>query len=119
MTKPKVAERITLAQEKSKRNAIKEDAVTSNEKASKLPTTTGKDKGKRPNPSMKTITLDLDTPSRARGFCRVVHVFLAVSHSTDLGESGTAVPLEVPSSIDAQAQGEGSGIEAPTDGETA
>ncbi|KAG5595399.1 hypothetical protein H5410_036631 [Solanum commersonii] len=46
MTKPKAAERITLAQEKSKGILIKEDTVTSKGKASKLPTTTGKGKGK-------------------------------------------------------------------------
>uniref|UniRef100_M1DJ90 Uncharacterized protein n=1 Tax=Solanum tuberosum TaxID=4113 RepID=M1DJ90_SOLTU len=118
-TKPKAAERITPAQEKSKGNAIKEDAVTSKGKALKLPKTIGKGKGKRPTPARKTITLDPNTPSWARGFCRAVHVFLADSHSTDLGESDTAIPPEIHSDTDAQAQGEGSGTEAPIDGETA
>uniref|UniRef100_M1DZ42 Integrase core domain containing protein n=1 Tax=Solanum tuberosum TaxID=4113 RepID=M1DZ42_SOLTU len=36
-----------------------------------------------------------------------VHVFLANSHSTELGESGTVVPLEVTSGTDAQDQGKG------------
>uniref|UniRef100_M1DTM7 Uncharacterized protein n=1 Tax=Solanum tuberosum TaxID=4113 RepID=M1DTM7_SOLTU len=43
----------------------------------------------------KTITLDPNIPSWAKGFCRAVHVFLADLHSTDLGESGTVVSPEV------------------------
>uniref|UniRef100_M1DYI1 Uncharacterized protein n=1 Tax=Solanum tuberosum TaxID=4113 RepID=M1DYI1_SOLTU len=103
MTKPKDAEGITLAQEKSKEIVIKEDAVISKGKASKLPTTTGKGKGKGnwPTPARKTITLDPNIPPWARGFCSAVHVFLANSQSTDLGEAGTAVPPEVTSSTDA------------------
>uniref|UniRef100_M1DPV8 Integrase core domain containing protein n=1 Tax=Solanum tuberosum TaxID=4113 RepID=M1DPV8_SOLTU len=119
MTKPKAAERITPAQEKYKGIAIKEDAVTSKGKDLKLPITTGKGKGKRPTLAGKTITLDHDIPSWARGFCRAVHVFMADSQSTDLGEAGTVVPLEVTSGTDAQAQGEASGTDAQTDGETA
>uniref|UniRef100_M1DK48 Uncharacterized protein n=1 Tax=Solanum tuberosum TaxID=4113 RepID=M1DK48_SOLTU len=119
MTKPKVVERITLAQEKSKGIAIKEDAVTSKGKASKLPITTGKGKGKSPTPARKIITLDPDTPSGIRGFCRAVHVFLADSQSPDLGEVGTVVPPKVTSGNDAQAQGKASGTDAQTDGETA
>uniref|UniRef100_M1DK13 Uncharacterized protein n=1 Tax=Solanum tuberosum TaxID=4113 RepID=M1DK13_SOLTU len=106
MTKPKAAERITPAQEKSKGIAIKEDAVTSKGKALKLPTTTGKGNGKRPTPAKKTITLDPNIPSWARGFCRAVHVFLADSQSTNLGEVGTVVPPEVTSGTDAQIDGE-------------
>ncbi|KAG5585283.1 hypothetical protein H5410_045717 [Solanum commersonii] len=46
MTKSKAVERITPTQEKSKGIAIKEDAVTSKGKDMKLPTTSGKGKGK-------------------------------------------------------------------------
>uniref|UniRef100_M1DR32 Integrase core domain containing protein n=1 Tax=Solanum tuberosum TaxID=4113 RepID=M1DR32_SOLTU len=112
MTKSKVVERITPAQEKSKGIVIKEDAFTSKGKTSKLPTTTGKGKGKRPTSARKTITLDPSIPSWARGFCSAVHVFLENTHSTDLGESGTAVPLEVTSGTDAQAQSEALGNDA-------
>uniref|UniRef100_M1DBL9 Integrase core domain containing protein n=1 Tax=Solanum tuberosum TaxID=4113 RepID=M1DBL9_SOLTU len=117
MTKPKAATRITPAQEKSKGIAIKEDAITSKGKDSKLPTTTGKGKGKRPTSARKTITLDPNTPSWVRGVCRAVHVFLADSQSTDLREAGTVVPLEVTSGTDAPTQGKASGTDAQTDGE--
>uniref|UniRef100_M1DCX1 Uncharacterized protein n=1 Tax=Solanum tuberosum TaxID=4113 RepID=M1DCX1_SOLTU len=73
MTKSKTTDRITPAQEKSKEIAIKEDAFTSKGKASKLPTTTGKGKGKNHTFTRKTITLDLRSPSWARGFCRAVY----------------------------------------------
>lgn len=63
MTKSKVAERITPAQEKSKGIVIKEDAITSKGKALKPPTTIGKGKGKRPTSARKTITLDPNIPS--------------------------------------------------------
>uniref|UniRef100_M1DCD8 Integrase core domain containing protein n=1 Tax=Solanum tuberosum TaxID=4113 RepID=M1DCD8_SOLTU len=119
MTKSKVAERIAPSQEKSKGIAIKEDAVTSKGKALKLPTTSGKGKGKRPTSTRKTITLDPNIPSWARGFCRAVHVLLVNSHSTDLGESGTVVPPEVTSGTDAQAKGEASSTDAQTDRVTA
>uniref|UniRef100_M1DJ74 Integrase core domain containing protein n=1 Tax=Solanum tuberosum TaxID=4113 RepID=M1DJ74_SOLTU len=117
MTKSKVVERITPAQEKSKAIAIKEDAVTSKGKTSELPTTTSKGKGKRPISARKTITPDPNIPSWARGFCRAVHVFLADSHSTGLGEFGTAVPPEVTLGTDAEAQGEASGIDAQAQSE--
>uniref|UniRef100_M1DQA1 Uncharacterized protein n=1 Tax=Solanum tuberosum TaxID=4113 RepID=M1DQA1_SOLTU len=93
-SKSKAAERITPSQEKSKGIAIKEDEVTSKGTTSKLSITTGKGKGKRPTSARKTITLDPNIPSWARGFCRAVHVFLADSLSTDLGESSTVVPPE-------------------------
>uniref|UniRef100_M1DME6 Integrase core domain containing protein n=1 Tax=Solanum tuberosum TaxID=4113 RepID=M1DME6_SOLTU len=105
MTKSKAVERITPAQEKSKCIAINEDVATSKGKATKLPITTGKGKGKRPTSARKTITLDPNIPSWARGFCRTVHIFLADSHSTELDESGTTVPPEVTSSTDAQTDG--------------
>uniref|UniRef100_M1DSV7 Uncharacterized protein n=1 Tax=Solanum tuberosum TaxID=4113 RepID=M1DSV7_SOLTU len=63
LTKSKAAERITSAQEKSKGIEIKDDAITSQRKASKLPTTIGKGKGKRPTSARKTITLDPNIPS--------------------------------------------------------
>uniref|UniRef100_M1DZH2 Uncharacterized protein n=1 Tax=Solanum tuberosum TaxID=4113 RepID=M1DZH2_SOLTU len=112
ITKSKAVERIMPAQEKSKGIAIKEDAVTWKGKASKLPTATGKGKGKRPTSTRKTITLDLNIPSWAKRFCRAMHVFLADSHSTDLGEFGTVVPPEVTSGTDPQAQGDVSGTNA-------
>jgi len=105
MTKSKVVERITPAQEKSKAIAIKEDAVTSKGKTSELPTTTSKGKGKRPISARKTITPDPNIPSWARGFCRAVHVFLEDSQSTYLGEVDTVIPHEVTSSTDAQEDG--------------
>uniref|UniRef100_M1DSC8 Uncharacterized protein n=1 Tax=Solanum tuberosum TaxID=4113 RepID=M1DSC8_SOLTU len=95
MTKSKVVERITPAQEKFKGIVINEDAATSKGKAMKLPITTRKGKGKRPTSTRKTITLDPNIPSWSRGFCRAVHVFLADLHSTEFGESGTVVPPEV------------------------
>uniref|UniRef100_M1D8E4 Uncharacterized protein n=1 Tax=Solanum tuberosum TaxID=4113 RepID=M1D8E4_SOLTU len=118
MTKPKAAESIMLAQEKSKGILIKEDAVTSKRKASKLPTTTGKGKGKRTTPAKKTITLDPNTPPWVRGFCRAVHVFLADSQSTDLAEAGTAIPSEVTSGTDTQAHGKALDTDAQTYGAT-
>uniref|UniRef100_M1DYW7 Uncharacterized protein n=1 Tax=Solanum tuberosum TaxID=4113 RepID=M1DYW7_SOLTU len=105
MTKSKAAEKIIPAQEKSKGIAINEDAATSKGKSTKLPTTSGKGKGKRPTFARKTITLDPSIPSLARGFCSVVHVILVDSHSKELGESGTVVPSEVTSGTDAQTDG--------------
>uniref|UniRef100_M1DIR1 Integrase core domain containing protein n=1 Tax=Solanum tuberosum TaxID=4113 RepID=M1DIR1_SOLTU len=101
MTKSKVAKRITPTQEKSKVIAIKEDAITSKGKDLKLPRTSGKAKGKSPTSARKTITMDPNIPSCARGFYIVVHVFLADSQSMELGEAGTVVPLEVTSGTDA------------------
>ncbi|WMV49812.1 hypothetical protein MTR67_043197 [Solanum verrucosum] len=82
------------------------------------PTTTRKGKGKRPISARKTITLDTNIPSWARGFCRAVHVFLEDSHSTELGEFGTVVPPKVTLGTDAQARGEASGTDAQIDGAT-
>uniref|UniRef100_M1DWI7 Uncharacterized protein n=1 Tax=Solanum tuberosum TaxID=4113 RepID=M1DWI7_SOLTU len=104
MTKPKDTERITPAQEKSKGIEIKDDAVTFKGKASKLPTNTRKGKGKRPTLARTTITLDPNTPSWARVFCRAVHVFLANLQSTDLGKAGTTVPPKMTSDTDSQDQ---------------
>uniref|UniRef100_M1D9J4 Integrase core domain containing protein n=1 Tax=Solanum tuberosum TaxID=4113 RepID=M1D9J4_SOLTU len=119
MTKSKYAERITPAQEKSKGIAINEDAATSKGNATKLLTTTGKGRGKTPTSARKTITLDPNIPLWAWGVCRAVHVFLADSHSTELGESGTIVLPEVTPGTDAQVQNATPGTEAQTDGETA
>jgi len=117
MTKWKAADRITPGQEKSKGIAIYEDAATSKVKAMKLPTNIGKGKGKRPTSAKKTITLDPNLPSWARGFCRAVHVFLEDSHSTKLGEFGNVVPPEVTPGTDAQ--DDASCNNSQTDGATA
>uniref|UniRef100_M1DVZ3 Uncharacterized protein n=1 Tax=Solanum tuberosum TaxID=4113 RepID=M1DVZ3_SOLTU len=63
---------------------------------------------------------DPNIPSWARGLYKAVHIFLANSQSTKLGEVGTDVPPEVTSSAtDAQAQGAALGTDAQTDGVTA
>uniref|UniRef100_M1DE01 Uncharacterized protein n=1 Tax=Solanum tuberosum TaxID=4113 RepID=M1DE01_SOLTU len=118
MTKSKVVERIKPAQEKSKGSAINEETTTLKGKATKLTATIGKGKGKRPTSARKTITQDPNILSWARGFCRVVHIFLADTHSTDLGESGIVVLPKVTSGTDAHIQSTTSGTEAQTDGET-
>uniref|UniRef100_M1DJ98 Uncharacterized protein n=1 Tax=Solanum tuberosum TaxID=4113 RepID=M1DJ98_SOLTU len=102
MTKSKATERITPAQETSKGIMINEDAATSKGKATKLPTTTGKGKGKRPTSARKTITLDPNIPAWPRGFYRAVHV-----------------PPKVTSDTDSQAQGEALDTDSHTNGVTA
>uniref|UniRef100_M1DTZ1 Integrase core domain containing protein n=1 Tax=Solanum tuberosum TaxID=4113 RepID=M1DTZ1_SOLTU len=119
MNKSKVMERIKPAQEKSVGSVINEETATSKDKATKLTTTIGKGKDKRPTSSRKAITMDPNIPSWARGFFRAVHIFLAETHSTDLSESGPVVPPEATSSTDAQIQSETSGPDAPADGATA
>uniref|UniRef100_M1D9E0 Uncharacterized protein n=1 Tax=Solanum tuberosum TaxID=4113 RepID=M1D9E0_SOLTU len=118
MTKSKAVERIKPAQEKSNRSAINEETTTSKSKAMKLTTTTGKGKGKRPTSARKTITLDPNIPSWARGFYRAVHIFLANTHSTDRGEFGIVVPPRVTLGTDAHIQSITSGTKAHTDGAT-
>ncbi|KAK4737466.1 hypothetical protein R3W88_001163 [Solanum pinnatisectum] len=102
MTRSKAAERIILAQEKTKGIMINEDATISKGKATKLPTTGGKGKGNKSTSDRKTTIRDPNVPSSARGFCAAVHVFLEDSHVTIPSGSGTAVPPEVTPSIDAQ-----------------
>uniref|UniRef100_M1DZ07 Integrase core domain containing protein n=1 Tax=Solanum tuberosum TaxID=4113 RepID=M1DZ07_SOLTU len=118
MTRSIAAERIIPAQEKIKGIIINEDAAISRCKATKLPTTGGKGKGKRSTSDRKTTIRDPNVPSWARGFCAAVHVFREDSQVTTPSGSGTAVPPEVTPSTDAQTQSDTSGTDAQTDGAT-
>uniref|UniRef100_M1DI08 Integrase core domain containing protein n=1 Tax=Solanum tuberosum TaxID=4113 RepID=M1DI08_SOLTU len=118
MTRSKAGERIIPAQQKTKGITINEDAARSRGKATKLPTTGGKGKGKRSTSDRKTIIRDPNVPSWARGFCADVHVFLEDSHVIAHSGSGTTIPPEVTPSIDAHTQNDASGTDAQTDGAT-
>uniref|UniRef100_M1DBK7 Integrase core domain containing protein n=1 Tax=Solanum tuberosum TaxID=4113 RepID=M1DBK7_SOLTU len=118
LTRSKAAERTIPAQEKTKGITINEDTTISRGKATKLPTTGGKGKGKRSISDRKITIRDPNVPLWAWGFCAAVHVFLEDSHVTTLSGSGTAVPPEVTPSTDAQTQIDASGTDAQTDGAT-
>uniref|UniRef100_M1E0D9 Integrase core domain containing protein n=1 Tax=Solanum tuberosum TaxID=4113 RepID=M1E0D9_SOLTU len=116
MSRSKAAERIIPAHEKTKGITINEDAAISRGKATKLPTTSGKGKGKRSTSDRNTTIRDPNVPSWAWGFYASMHVFLEDSHVTAPSGSGTAIPPEVTPSTDAQTQSDASGTDAQTDG---
>uniref|UniRef100_M1DN11 Uncharacterized protein n=1 Tax=Solanum tuberosum TaxID=4113 RepID=M1DN11_SOLTU len=106
MTKPKPTERIKPAQEEVQRNCDKRRCSYVERKNFKTTHNYWERQRQEDHSCQENITLDPNTPLRARGFCREVHVFLADSQSTDLGEAGTVVPSGVTPDTEARTDGE-------------